>query len=66
MAEHPRVQRGWIFINGSRQDDGHIALGKGGEMRLSPIDAWQERHDAQIPMSAIRQASVQRLAFWRR
>jgi hypothetical protein len=66
MPDNLRVERGWIYIDGSRQDDGTIARGTGGEMRLSPIEAWQERATAQIPTSAIRKASVQRLAFWRR
>jgi hypothetical protein len=63
--EHIRVERGWIIVAGSRADDGRIAFGTGGELRLSPADALQERRE-DIPMRPILQASVQRLAFWRR
>jgi hypothetical protein len=63
MAEHMRVERGWIIVDGSRGDDGRIAFGTGGELRLSPFDALRED---QIPRGAILKASVQRLAFWRR
>jgi hypothetical protein len=60
-----RVERGWIVIDGTRGDDGKVVRGTGGELRLSPFDAWQDRKDAQIPPAAILKASVQRLAFWR-
>jgi hypothetical protein len=40
--------------------------GTGGEIRLSPFDALQDRREARIPPGAILKASVQRLAFWRR
>jgi hypothetical protein len=63
MAEHMRVERGWIIVDGARGDDGRIAFGTGGELRLSPFDALRE---PQIPRGAILKASVQRLAFWRR
>jgi hypothetical protein len=66
MAGNFRVQRGWIIVNGTRRDDGSVALGTGGEMRFSPFDALQQRREAQIPAAAILRASVQRLAFWRR
>ena len=66
MSENFRIERGWILVNGTRQDDGTIKLGTGGEMRFSPFDALQSRREAQIPLSAILKASVQRLAFWRR
>jgi hypothetical protein len=64
MADDIRVERGWIIANGTRSDDGRVVLGTGGEIRLSPFDALQER--SVIPASAILKASVQRLAFWRR
>jgi hypothetical protein len=60
-----RIERGWIYIDGTRGDDGRITRGTGGELKFSPFDALQER-DAQIPASAILKASVQRLKFWRR
>ncbi len=66
MSENPRVERGWIFVNGSRRDDGTIELGTGGEMRFSPFDAMSERTVTQITWRHIFKASVQRLAFWRR
>jgi len=66
MSENLRIERGWIFVNGTRQDDGTIELGTGGEMRFSPFDAMSERQDAQITWGHILTASVQRLAFWRR
>ena len=66
MSENLRVERGWIFVNGTRQDDGTIALGTGGEMRFSPFEAMSQREDTQITWSHIFKASVQRLAFWRR
>jgi hypothetical protein len=63
MASEIRVVRGWIHVEGTRADDGSIAFGTDGELRLSPFDALREK---QIPRSAILKASVQRLAFWRR
>jgi hypothetical protein len=66
MADDHRVERGWIIVNGSRQDDGSIRLGTGDEMRFSPFDAMSQRRDAQITWGHILKASVQRLAFWRR
>ncbi len=35
-------------------------------MRFSPFEAVSQRQDAQITWGQILQASVQRLAFWRR
>jgi len=61
-----RVERGWITVNGTRTDDGGVELGTGGEIRLSPFDALQQRREVPVPASAILKASVQRLAFWRR
>ena len=61
-----RVERGWIYIDGARQDDGTIRLGTGDEMRFSPFEAISQRRDAQITWGNILKASVQRLAFWRR
>jgi hypothetical protein len=66
MTEPLRVERGWILVNGTRNDDGGIELGTGGEMRFSPFDAISERGNAQITWGDILKASVQRLAFWRR
>jgi hypothetical protein len=66
MSENARVERGWIYTNGTRQDDGTIQLGTGGEMRFSPFDAISQRRDARITWGHILKASVQRLAFWRR
>jgi hypothetical protein len=66
MADDMRVERGWIIVDGTRSDDGRIARGTGGEVRLSPFDALQERRAAGVPAGAILKASVQRLAFWRR
>jgi hypothetical protein len=66
MAENLRVERGWIIVNASRQDDGSIQIGTGGEMRFSPFGALSERREAQITWGQILKASVQRLAFWRR
>jgi hypothetical protein len=65
-ARDLRVERGWIIVDGTRTDAGTIALGTGGELRLSPFDAISDRREAQVPWSAILKASVQRLAFWRR
>jgi hypothetical protein len=66
MSEDTRIERGWIYVNGTRQDDGTIALGTGGEMRLSPVEAMSEREDTHVTWGHILTASVQRLAFWRR
>jgi hypothetical protein len=65
MAEDLRVERGWIYVDGSRGDDGRIARGTGGVLRLNPFEAFEEREDAGIPVSAVLKASFQRLAFWR-
>ncbi|HEV7808236.1 MAG TPA: hypothetical protein VGO80_20685 [Solirubrobacteraceae bacterium] len=54
------------MVDGTRQDDGTIKLGTGGEMRFSPFEAMSQRQDAQITWGHILKASVQRLAFWRR
>jgi hypothetical protein len=61
-----RIERGWIYIDGARQDDGTIKLDTGAEMRLSPFEAISERREAEITWGDILTASVQRLAFWRR
>jgi hypothetical protein len=66
MSDDVRIERGWIYVNGTRQDDGTIKLGTGGEMRLSPFEAISERQAAQVTWGHILTASVQRLAFWRR
>jgi hypothetical protein len=66
MIGNVRIERGWIFVNGTRLDDGTIELGTGGEMRFSPFEALSQRHEAQITWGHILRASVQRLAFWRR
>ena len=66
MPANARVERGWIHIDGARQDDGTIKLGTGGEMRFSPFEAISQRQAAQITWGHILSASVQRLAFWRR
>jgi hypothetical protein len=66
MSENPRVVRGWIYIDGTRQDDGTIELGTGGEMRFNPFEAISAREDTQITWGHVLKASVQRLAFWRR
>jgi hypothetical protein len=66
MGERVRIKRGWIFLDGTRQDDGTIELGTGAEMRFSPFEAISQRQDAQITWGDILTASVQRLAFWRR
>jgi hypothetical protein len=66
MGERVRIKRGWIFFDGTRQDDGTIELGTGAEMRFSPFEAISQRQDAQITWGDILTASVQRLAFWRR
>ena len=64
--ENGRIERGWIYVYGARQDDGTIKFGTGGEMRFSPFEAISERREAQITWGDILTASVQRLAFWRR
>jgi len=66
MSETPRTERGWIFIDGTRRDDGTIELGTGSEMRFSPFEAMSQRQDTQITWGHILRASVQRLVFWRR
>jgi hypothetical protein len=66
MGAKVRIERGWIYIDGARQDDGSIRLGTGGEMRFSPFEAISERGSARITWGDILTASVQRLAFWRR
>jgi hypothetical protein len=66
MSEKHRVERGWIIVDGTRQDDGSIQAGTGAEMRFSPFDAMSQRAEAQITWGDILKASVQRLAFWRR
>lgn len=66
MSATVRIERGWIYIDGTRQDDGTIKHGTGGEMRFSPFEAISQRQDAQITWGDILTASVQRLAFWRR
>jgi hypothetical protein len=66
MGDNIRVERGWIIVEGTRADDGQVVLGAGGEIRLSPFDALQDRRTVRIPAGAILKASVQRLAFWRR
>jgi hypothetical protein len=66
MSENIRVERGWILVDGSRQDDGTIKFGTGEQMRFSPFDAISQRRDTRITWAHILKASVQRLAFWRR
>jgi hypothetical protein len=66
MDDNPRVERGWIYVDGTRQDDGTVAFGTGGEIKLSPFDALSQRREVPVPGGAILKASVQRLAFWRR
>jgi hypothetical protein len=66
MSGTVRIERGWIYVDGTRQDDGTIALGTGGEMRFSPFEAISQRGEARITWGDILRASVQRLAFWRR
>jgi hypothetical protein len=66
MSDSVRIERGWIFIDGTRRDDGTIELGTGSEMRFSPLEAISQRRDAQITWGQILTASMQRLAFWRR
>lgn len=66
MSESVRAERGWILVDGTRQDDGTIEFGTGGEMRFSPFDAMSQRQEARITWGDILTASLQRLAFWRR
>jgi hypothetical protein len=66
IIEDRRIERGWIYVDGARQDDGTIRLGTGGEMRFSLFEAISERRGAQITWGDIVVASLQRLAFWRR
>jgi hypothetical protein len=66
MSEGFRIERGWIYLDGTRRDDGSIEFGTGGEMRFSPFEAIAQRGDTHITWSQILAASVQRLAFWRR
>ncbi len=66
MSQSPRIERGWIYLDASRQDDGTIELGTGGEMRFSPFEAISERQGTPITWGDILTASAQRLAFWRR
>lgn len=66
MSENVRIERGWIIVDGSRQDDGTVRFGTGQELRFSPFDAISERRAAHLSWGHILQASVQRLAFWRR
>ena len=65
VSEQHRIERGWIYVDGTRQDDGTIS-GTGEEMRFSPFEAIGQRADANITWGHILKASVQRLAFWRR
>jgi hypothetical protein len=66
VSGNVRIERGWIFVDGTRRDDGTIEFGTGDEMRFSPFEALSQRQDAQITWGHILTASVQRLAFWRR
>jgi hypothetical protein len=66
MSENVRIERGWIFVDGTRRDDGSIEFGTGTEMRFSPFDAMAQRRDTHLTWGHIFTASVQRLAFWRR
>ena len=66
VSENVRIERGWIFVTGTRRDDGTIELGTRDEMRFSPFEAMSQRQDTQITWGHILTASVQRLAFWRR
>jgi hypothetical protein len=66
MSENVRIERGWIYVDGTRQDDGSIKLGTGNEMRFSPFDAISERKGTPMTWGHILTASIQRLAFWRR
>ncbi len=66
MSDNVRIERGWIYIDATRQDDGTIKHGTGGEMRFSPFDAVPNRADAHLTWGHVLKASVQRLAFWQR
>jgi hypothetical protein len=66
MSAGPRIERGWIYVDGTRRDDGTIEHGTGGELRFSPFEAMSQRAETQIAWGHILKASVQRLAFWRR
>jgi len=66
VSENLRIEHGWIYVDGARQDDGTIQLATGGEMRFSPFEAMSQRQDTKITWGHILKASVQRLAFWRR
>jgi hypothetical protein len=66
VSETLRIERGWIFVNGTRRDDGTIEFATGSQMRFSPFEAISQRREAQITWGHILTASVQRLAFWRR
>lgn len=66
MNEGFRVERGWIYVDGTRRDDGSIEFGTGREMRFSPFEAIAQRRDTHITWGHILAASLQRLAFWRR
>ncbi|MGO9488703.1 MAG: hypothetical protein ACLQBB_06715 [Solirubrobacteraceae bacterium] len=66
MGGSLRIERGWIYVDGTRQDDGTIELGTGEEMRFSPFEAISERQSTRIRWGDILTASAQRLAFWRR
>ena len=47
MAGIKRIERGWIYIDGRRGDDGRLVFGTGDELRLNPFEALQER--GQVP-----------------
>lgn len=66
MSDDVRVERGWIIVDGTRQDDGTIKFGTGAEMRFSPFEAMSQRQAAHLTWGHILTASLQRLAFWRR
>ena len=66
MSGSLRIERGWIYVTGARQDDGTIDPGAGGEIRFSPFEAVSERRSTPITWGDILKASAQRLAFWRR
>jgi hypothetical protein len=66
VSESHRIERGWIYVDGTRQDDGTIEFGTGGAMRFSPFEAMSQRQEARITWHDILTASVQRLVFWRR
>ncbi len=66
MSNPNRIVRGWIYVDGSRQDDGTVKLGTGGEMKINPIEAISQREETGITWGDIGKASAQRLIFWRR